>query len=101
MMHEISKGERILVSWLIGKLEGVNRTDARLIRKVSEHLELDDVMSVPMDEIEEASEFELAELETEWILDYIDKSFGKQEVPPALSKYALSMEEKFKQEQSK
>ena len=98
MIYTISKGERVLVTWLINQLEGVNRTDARLITKVEEHLELDDVATVPVAVIHEKAEFELVDLEVAWILDHINKVFDTQKMPPTLAKYALSLEEALKEE---
>lgn len=101
MIYIISKGERILVTWLINQLEGVNRTDARLITKVEEHLELDDVARVPVATINEKSKFELVDLEVAWITDHINKTFDTQKMPPSLAKHALSLEDKLKEEVKK
>ena len=97
MKYTISKGERILINWLIDQLKGVNRTDARLIAKIDEHLELGEVQTaVPVSEVNDVNKFELAELEVSWVLDHIDKEFEKQAILPSLAKYALSVENKFK-----
>lgn len=99
MEYVISKGERVLVAVLINSLPGVNRTDARLVTKVSDHLALEEVGSVPVVELGEVNEFDLAELEVSWITDHLNKAFEKQEVPPGLAKHALSLEEKLKVEE--
>ena len=102
MKYTFTKGERLAVAIVINQLEGVNRTDARLVSKVDEHLELGEVqLGVPLANMGEVAEFELAELEVEWIQDHIDKSFKKQRVPPFVAPHALSLEEKLKAEPKK
>ena len=99
MKYIFTKGERLAVSVIIAQLEGVNRTDARLISKVDEHLELDEVQAgVPIINMGDRAEFELAVLEVEWIQDHINKCFDKQKVPPFIAKHVLSLENKFKPE---
>ena len=96
MEFVFSKGERFVVAFMIGQLAGVNRTDARLVAKVSEHLELDVVQSIPNAELTQEGEFELATLEIDWVLDHINKTFNDQKMPPMSSRFALSLEDKLK-----
>jgi len=98
MKYIFTQGERLAVAIIINQIEGVNRTDARLISKVDEHLVLSEVQNtgVPIAEMGKAAEFELAELEVEWIKDHINKSFEQQKVPPFVAGSALSLEEKLK-----
>lgn len=97
MKYKISKGERVFVSWLIINLPGVNRTDGRLVTKIGDHLNLDEVaIPVPVEDAKSVSEFELAELEVQWILDHIEKAFNKQETPSHLAKHAFSLEDVIK-----
>jgi len=99
MKYVFTKGERLAVSIIINQIEGVNRTDARLISKVDEHLELSEVLAgVPIASMGEVAEFDLAELEVEWIKDHINKAFEAQKVPPFVAGSALSLEEKLKDE---
>ena len=99
MKYVLTKGERLVVSIIINQIEGVNRTDARLISKVDEHLELSEVMAgVPVAKMEEVAEFDLAELEVEWIKDHVNKAFEAQKVPPFAAGSALSLEDKLKNE---
>lgn len=102
MKYIFTKGERLAVSIIINQLEGVNRTDARLVSKVDEHLELGEVqVGVALVDMGKVAEFELAELEVEWIKDHINKSFEQQKVPPFVAGSALSLEEKLKAELEK
>ncbi len=98
MKYTLFKGERLLVAILINNLPGVNRTDGRLVSKVHEHLVLAEVQmgTMPIPVMEDKSEYELAELEALWIMDHINKSFEKSQVPPNLAKYAFSLEDKLK-----
>lgn len=102
MKYIFTKGERLAIAVIINQLEGVNRTDARLVSKVDEHLELGEVQAgVTPDKMGDVAEFELAELEVEWIKDHINKSFEKQKVPPFAAGSALSLEDKLKAELEK
>lgn len=97
MKYEINKGERILTAWLINNIKGVNRTDARLITKVYEHLDLGEVQgAVPLKDLKKLFAVDLADLEVKWITDHINKAFDKQEIPPSLASYTLSLEDKLK-----
>jgi len=95
-MYNISNGERAVVLMLINKIDGVNRTDGRLVVKVQEHLRTEEVIQVPIAELDDTEDYELTELEVEWLIDHIDKSFNKQEMPPSFARFALSLEEKLK-----
>ncbi len=98
MEYKISKGERALVLWIISQLPGVNRTDARLVSKVREHMLLEEVENgIPKKEIEDTSAIDLAELEVAWVLDHINKMFEASKVPPMISDMALSLEDKFRE----
>ncbi len=102
MKFKISKGERVLVSWLIVNLPGVNRTDGRLVTKIGDHLDLHEVaVPVPLEDAKSKSEYELAELEVQWILDHIEKAFNKQEIPPNLAMHAFSLEDVIKPKEDK
>ena len=91
----LTKGERLAVSIIINQIEGVNRTDARLISKVDEHLKLGEVLTgVPIAKMGETAEFDLAELEVEWIKDHVNKAFEAQKIPPFVAGSALSLEDK-------
>jgi hypothetical protein len=100
MKYRISKGERVLVSWLIVNLPGVNRTDGRLVTKIGDHLDLHEVaVPVPFEDAKSVSDYELSELEVQWILDHIEKAFNKQEVPSNLATHAFSLEDTIKPEE--
>ena len=102
MKYTLTKGERLTVSIIINQIEGVNRTDARLISKVDEHLELSEVLAgVPIAKMGETAGFDLAELEVEWIKDHINKAFEAQKIPPFVAGSALSLEDKLKVEEAK
>ncbi len=97
MNYVFTKGERLAVSIVINQIEGVNRTDARLISKVDEHLELGEVLAgVPIASMGEKAEFDLADLEVDWIKDHVNKAFDAQKVPPFIAGSALSLEDKLK-----
>ena len=95
MKYMFTKGERLAVSIIINQIEGVNRTDARLISKIDEHMELSEVLAgVPVASMGEIAGFDLAELEVEWIKDHINKTFDTQKMPPFVAGSALSLEDK-------
>ena len=97
MKYVFTKGERLAVAIIINQIEGVNRTDARLVSKIDEHLELGEVQAgVPLPGMGEVAEFDLADLEVEWIKDHINKSFEQQKMPPFIAGSALSLEDKLK-----
>lgn len=96
MKYSISKGERAFVLWMINKIEGVDRTGGRVVARLTDVLELDDMMRVAFAEMQDAMEFELSEIESAWILDQIDQNFKAHKVPTQFAKYAFSLEEKIK-----
>ena len=98
MKYEVNKGERALTAWLITNRPGVDRTNARVITKVYESLELDDVQgAIPLNKLHEESKVELAEFEAQWIIDQLNQAFEKTQVPANLSMYALSLDDKLRE----
>jgi len=94
MKYSINKGERAFVLWMLNQIEGVDRTGGRVVTKLKDALELDDVRTVPIAEIYDEQEVELGEIEGTWILDQIEQSFKKHKVPTHFAGFAFSLEEK-------
>ena len=96
----VSTGERFVVSNLITNKGTTNRTDARLVVNVEDHLELsaEDNLggSITLDEAKDENIYTLSQLEAEWILDLIEKGFVQEKMPIRLARFALTLEEKLK-----
>lgn len=99
MKYEVNKGERALTAWVITNRTGVDKTNARVVAKVYESLDLDDVQgAVPLSELRgNESKVELLEAEAQWIIDQLQAAFDKSQVPANLSMYALSLDEKLRE----
>lgn len=94
MKITFTKIERGAILDCVMSLQGVSRSDALLLRSVDEKLKLQETAVLRSDEFEENSEYELNEVETEWLLGVVDRQFKASAVNPRLSSALLSAESK-------
>lgn len=94
---KLTKGDRLVVGWAIGQMQGVNKTDARLVVSLQDHLKLDEVTEVKHEELDQNSDYEISDLQLGWIKDQMNGAFDAAKVPPPLARYTLALLEKVEQ----
>lgn len=96
-MYDISNAERAMVLQIVSGVEGVDRTEARIIDRITTLLDLYRVTNVPMEEADEENNYALQTAEVEWLLDQINEWFGDKKVQPLTAGFFLSLETKLKE----
>jgi len=91
------KADRVVVGWLLTTVQGVNRTDARIVAKLRSAFDIENLGVIRNEEAQDKYKAEVSDLELRWVLDIIDKRFGESAVPTNLAAYVLDFEERAKQ----
>ena len=90
------KADRVVIGWLLTTVQGVNRTDARIVAKLRSAFDIENLDTVKKKEARDEYEAEVSDLELRWVLDIIDKRFDESAVPTNLAAYVLDFEERAK-----
>jgi len=96
MKISLTKIERGGILDVVMSLQGINRSDALLLRSIEIKLELREVTVLQQSELDDNSEYDLSDIEIEWLSVVIDKQFGASAINPRLASSVLSVESKLK-----
>lgn len=91
-----TKIERGGILDVVMTMQGVNRSDALLVRSLERKLELQNVAILRQEELDDNSEYELSDVEVSWLLSVIERQFSLSAVNPRLAGAVLDVEEKLR-----
>jgi hypothetical protein len=93
----LTKIERGGVLDAVMSLQGINRSDAMLFRSIEGKLKLQDVIALRQSEFDDADDYDLSDVEIEWLLNVIDKQFSASAINPRLASAILSIDGKLRE----
>jgi len=98
-MVTLKKIDGLLVFWMLNQIEGVNKTDARIVSKVEDAFDLisKPSMELPPEEYNNDIDIEVSELELGWIRDKLESFFKQSKVPTRLGRFAIEFDDRMKE----
>jgi len=94
---EVTKGDLVCLAWLIQNRPGVDKSNARIIAKIEESIELflaDEISTNKRMWKESYKTIALDSIVWDWIKDEIEKHFGTSSIPGPLASIMLALSEK-------
>jgi len=93
---ELTKSERLIVSWVLGSIEGMGRDDSRKAAAVIEELDLENLGDVTPEQLNDAESYKLSGYEIRFVADELDKMWDQKKVRASQAKPAVSLYDKLK-----
>lgn len=93
---ELSNGERLIISWLLGQIEGLDKEGSRKTAAIIEELGLEELDNVSQDTVNAQERYELSGYEVRFILDELDQVFDSRKVKAVQAKHAIGVYDKLK-----